>query len=192
MVDWKEFIGGRLNRVRGPGQVRRLVRRGTGAQNRNVMAMEIERKFLVTGDGWRRESCGARRLRQGYVAIDGETNVRVRTDGERARLTIKAVGEGIGRPEFEYEIPLADAEEVLQLCGGRVVDKTRNLVPAGVHTWEVDEFRGLNDGLVVAEIELREATEEFARPSWLGAEVTSDPRYRNANLAVHPFCDWAR
>lgn len=156
------------------------------------MGTEIERKFLVTGDTWRKEVRSARRLRQGYLAIDGKSNVRVRTDGERAWITIKGPAEGFTRPEFEYEVAAGDAEGLLSLCRGRVVDKTRHLVPAGVHTWEIDEFAGSNGGLIVAEIELREAAEEFPRPSWLGAEVTSDPRYLNANLAVHPFREWTR
>jgi adenylate cyclase len=151
------------------------------------MGREIERKFLVTDDTWRAEVRSSRRLRQGYLAIDGKTNVRVRTDADRAWLTVKGAGEGISRAEFEYEIPVADAEGLLGLCRHRIIDKTRHLVPAGQHTWEIDEFAGANAGLIVAEIELREESDAFARPAWLGEEVTTDPRYLNASLAVSPW-----
>jgi len=151
------------------------------------MGVEIERKFLVTNEAWRPHVRSSRRLRQGYLAIDGKTNVRVRADAERAWLTVKGVGEGISRAEFEYEIPVADAEGLLGLCRERIIDKTRHLVPSGEHTWEIDEFAGANAGLIVAEIELRGESDTFARPSWLGEEVTTDPRYLNASLAVHPW-----
>jgi adenylate cyclase len=153
------------------------------------MGVEIERKFLVTDDAWRAEVRSSRRLRQGYLALDGKTNVRVRTDAVRAWITVKGAGEGISRAEFEYEIPVADADGLLSLCRHRVIDKTRYLVPAGRHTWEIDEFAGANAGLIVAEIELREESDAFVRPAWLGEEVTADPRYLNASLAVHP---WSR
>jgi len=156
------------------------------------MGKEIERKFLVAGDAWRAEVCSSRRLRQGYVAIDGKTNVRVRSDGQRAWLTVKGAGEGITRPEFEYEIPADEAEGLFELCQGRIVDKTRHLVPIGEHTWEVDEFAGANLGLIMAEIELQEEAESFVRPAWLGEEVTGDARYLNASLAVHPSSRWER
>ena len=156
------------------------------------MGLEIERKFLVSGDAWRSAVTTSRCLRQGYLAIDGKTNVRVRTDGQRSWLTIKGKGEGITRPEFEYEIPSADAEHLLAMCGGRVVEKTRHHVPVGNHLWEIDEFDGRNRGLVMAEIELSEAAESFDRPSWLGGEVSEDARYLNANLAMHPFAEWGR
>ena len=156
------------------------------------MGLEIERKFLVTGDAWRSAMTSSRRLRQGYLAIDGQTNVRVRTDGKQSWLTIKGKGEGISRPEFEYEIPPIDAESLLEMCHGRVVEKTRHRVPDGDHLWEIDEFDGRNRGLVVAELELRDAAESFGRPPWLGSEVSEDPRYLNANLAMHPFTEWGR
>ena len=156
------------------------------------MGLEIERKFLVTGDAWRSAMTSSRRLRQGYLAIDGQTNVRVRTDGKQSWLTIKGKGEGISRPEFEYEISPVDAESLLEMCHGRVVEKTRHHVPDGDHLWEIDEFDGRNRGLVVAELELRDAAESFGRPPWLGPEVSEDPRYLNANLALHPFAEWGR
>ena len=162
-----------------------------GRQNLPFMGVEIERKFLLSGDGWRQLAVSSQQLRQGYLAVDGATNVRVRTDGRRAWITLKGRGEGMVRPEFEYEIPAADAGELLALCRGRIVEKMRYRVPTGRHLWEIDEFAGANLGLVVAEIELRGESESFERPDWIGSEVTSDPRYLNANLAVHPFADWS-
>ncbi len=156
------------------------------------MGVEIERKFLVAGNDWRRSVRSSRQLKQGYLAVDGGTTVRVRTDGQSAWLTIKGSPQGLARPEFEYEIPAAEASALLDLCQGRTVEKTRHLIPTDGHVWEVDEFEGRNSGLIVAEIELRDAAEKFARPAWLGAEVTEDPRYLNASLAVHPFSQWAR
>jgi adenylate cyclase len=164
-----------------------------GADDNAVrMGREIERKFLVRSAGWRQEATSTRPLRQGYLAIDDGNNVRVRTDGQRAWLTIKGRGEGITRPEFEYEIPVPDATELLALCRGRIVKKTRHLVPVGALSWEIDEFTGDNVGLVVAEIELPDEDTPVPQPVWLGEEVTADPRYLNANLAVHPFARWAR
>lgn len=156
------------------------------------MGVEIERKFLVRDDGWRLSVKGSRHYKQGYLAIDGGTTVRVRTDGDRAWLTIKGRGEGIVRPEFEYEIPVAEAAALLALCRGRLVGKTRHLVHAGGLVWEVDEFCADNAGLIVAEIELPAENAAFSRPAWLGEEVTADARYLNANLAVHPYGLWAR
>lgn len=156
------------------------------------MGREIERKFLVRSDDWKSGVTAVRSLRQGYLAIDEGNNVRVRTDGQRAWLTIKGRGEGITRPEFEYEIPIADADQLLALCRGRVVEKVRHLLPAGEYFWEIDEFTGENSGLVVAEIELPDEATSVPHPAWLGQEVTTDPRYLNANLAVHPFRRWSR
>lgn len=156
------------------------------------MGLEIERKFLVRDEAWRAGARSSARLRQGYLAIDGRTNVRVRTDGARAWLTIKGRGEGITRPEFEYAIPPADADGLLALCQSRIVEKTRHRIPQGEHVWEIDEYDGLNRGLIIAEIELENESDAFDRPPWLGEEVTSDPCYLNANLAVHPFGEWAR
>lgn len=156
------------------------------------MGLEIERKFLVTGDAWRQHIDSTQYLRQGYIAIDGGTNVRVRTDGERAWITIKGRGEGISRPEFEYRIPLDEADGLFVFCQGRIVGKTRHRIPQVQHVWEIDEFVGRNSGLVLAEIELGNECESFDQPVWLGAEVTADPRYLNCNLAVHPFKEWGR
>jgi adenylate cyclase len=195
MVLWKVLMGEEPDRMVVSGQVRirpDWPRPGGRGQNALFMGKEIERKFLVADDAWRAEVCSSRRLRQGYVAIDDKTNVRVRSDGRRAWLTVKGAGQGITRAEFEYEIPADDAEGLLELCQGRIVDKTRHLVSVGEHTWEVDEFAGVNAGLSVAEIELRDEAEWFLRPLWVGEEVTGDARYLNASLAVHPFREWPR
>lgn len=154
------------------------------------MGVETERKFLVSDDSWRAAVEGSRLLRQGYLAIDGKTAVRVRTDGQDARITIKGAPEGLSRAEFEYAVPVDDAEELLGLCRGRIVEKDRHRVRVGRHLWEVDEFQGSNQGLIVAEVELGTADEAFERPHWLGAEVSDDPRYLNASLSVRPFRDW--
>ncbi len=154
------------------------------------MAHEIERKFLVTGDAWRARG-SAERFRQGYLATAGPATVRVRVAGRRGWLTVKGPTSGATRSEFEYEIPLADAEALLEtLCERPQIEKLRGRVPAGRHTWEVDEFLGENAGLVVAEIELGAEDEPFERPEWLGEEVTADPRYRNSSLARRPFRSW--
>lgn len=154
------------------------------------MGIEIERKFLVQGDGWRQGPERQRRLSQGYLSRDPARTVRVRVAGEQAFLTIKGQTRGASRAEFEYPIPLSDAQALLGLCDGPLVDKTRHLVEVAGHLWEVDEFHGDNAGLVLAEIELDSEGETFERPAWLGAEVTGDGRYVNANLAAHPFKSW--
>lgn len=154
------------------------------------MGTEIERKFLVSDDGWR-GSVPGRRIRQGYLCLDPERTVRVRTAGERAWLTVKGPTIGVTRPEFDYAIPLADAQQMLDtLCHQPLIDKTRYKIPLGAHLWEVDEFHGANDGLVIAEVELASETEHFERPAWLGAEVSGDARYFNVNLFRRPYGDW--
>jgi len=155
-----------------------------------AMGIEIERKFLVRDKGWRAGMLDSRMLRQGYLAIDCGTSVRVRTDGSNATVTIKGPVDGLVRPEFEYAIPAADAEELLGLCCGRLVEKMRHRVEADGRIWEVDEFLGANAGLVLAEAEMSDAREKVALPEWLGAEVSSDPRYLNANLGTRPFRSW--
>ncbi|MDR1780876.1 MAG: CYTH domain-containing protein [Tannerella sp.] len=152
------------------------------------MAQEIERKFLVSGDFspfvTRRE-----RIVQGYLCADAERTVRVRICGDKAFLTVKSatVAGSWSRYEFETPIPTADAEEMLKLCLPGVIDKHRHWIEAGKHTWEVDVFHGDNEGLVVAEIELESEDEAFAKPDWVGDEVTHDPRYYNSALAQLPF-----
>lgn len=156
------------------------------------MPLEIERKFLVDGD-YKSASFDSQRIAQGYIAMAGKTVVRVRTKGNKAFLTIKsAAAPGrIGRPEWEYEIPTKDALELLHLCHpASVIDKTRYLVREGNHVFEVDEFHGLNHGLVLAEVELTTEDESFVRPQWLGKEVTGNYHYHNSYLSQHPFSEW--
>jgi adenylate cyclase len=150
---------------------------------------EIERKFLVRGEAWRQAA--PIRIRQGYLNRDKERTVRVRVAGERAFLTIKGSMQVIARPEFEYQIPVADAEQLLLLCDGPRVEKNRHVLLHAGMTWEVDEFFGDNAGLVVAEIELQSTDQSFEHPSWLGAEVTHDRRYLNSNLIAHPYKEWS-
>ena len=151
--------------------------------------MEIERKFLVANEGWRGLAPGVR-FRQGYLQTRPCT-VRVRTEGERGVLTIKGRAQGFSRDEYEYEIPLADAERMLDtLAQPTIIEKLRHRIPFAGFVWEVDEFFGDNAGLVVAEIELEDEAQTFARPDWIGAEVTGDHRYANSALSAHPFCAW--
>jgi adenylate cyclase len=154
------------------------------------MGTEIERKFLVEGDRWR-PGPGGLRIRQGYLSADPERSVRIRLAGDEAWLTVKGASTGYQRVEFEYPIPTQDALQLLdELCLRPVIDKTRHEVRYGAHRWEIDEFHGANEGLVIAEIELTTEDEHFERPPWLGAEVSDDPRYYNVNLARQPFNRW--
>lgn len=155
------------------------------------MAQEIERKFLVKGD-FKSHATRSARIIQGYLSSVPERTVRVRVKGDKGFITVKGIGNasGVSRYEWEMEIPRSEAEELLAICEPGVIDKTRFLVESGPHTFEVDEFYGANEGLVVAEIELSAETEEFERPEWLGQEVTGDIRYFNAMLMKHPFTTW--
>ena len=155
------------------------------------MAIEIERKFLVTGDEWRSEAVSASHLVQGYLTRGAERSVRVRTTGEdKAYLNIKSSTTGIRRTEFEYEIPLEDAREMLETIAMQpVIDKPRHLVKKGQHPWEIDVFAGDNKGLVIAEIELASEDEVFERPTWIGKEVSADPSYYNMNIETQ---EWRR
>ncbi len=156
-----------------------------------AVAHEIERKFLVSSDAWRGGE-GAL-YRQGYLVNSASHTVRVRLSDEGAWLTIKGQHEGLTRPEFEYPIPISDAEEMLAtLCDGSLVEKTRYRVPVGEHVWEVDEFHGDNAGLVLAEIELEHEGQTFEGPEWLGEEVSDDPRYYSGCLSKEPFSGWDR
>lgn len=151
------------------------------------MGVEIERKFLVRGEAPLDRGDGVP-IRQGYISRDEAIAVRVRRAGERAYLTIKGERSAIERAEFEYEIPVADAEAMLaELCTPPLIEKTRFRVRHGARTFEVDVFAGANDGLVLAEIELASPEEAVELPDWIGREVTDDPRYRNASLAAQPF-----
>jgi adenylate cyclase len=152
------------------------------------MATEIERKFLVEDESWRTD--GGIRICQGYLNRDEERTVRVRIAGEKAFITIKGISSGATRAEFEYAIPVEDAAELLKMCDGPLIEKMRHIVIFAGITWEVDEFFGENAGLVVAEVELETEEQTFEMPEWLGAEVTEDVRYYNANLAVQPYASW--
>lgn len=154
------------------------------------MAQEIERKFLVRGDQWRLNAAGTV-YRQGYILTDPQRVVRVRIAGESACLTLKGESQGWTRPEFEYPIPMADAEEILRsLCQGPLIEKTRYRVAHGDLVWEVDEFAGDNAGLIVAEVELPEENYALDLPDWVGLEVSHDSRYFNASLVEHPYRQW--
>lgn len=155
------------------------------------MAIEIERKFLVKGDGWRAQVQKTVPMRHGYLApLGGKASVRVRVEGEVGKLNVKAAKVGMSRAEYEYEIPAGEAEEMLStLCSGLIL-KTRYYVPLGTHLWEIDVFEGDNAPLVVAEIELGAEDEAFERPEWLGIEITEDRRYYNHSLSVTPYKTW--
>jgi adenylate cyclase len=155
------------------------------------MPIEIERKFLLANDRWRAQADAGVFMRQGYLSGSKRSSVRVRIAGEHANLNIKGATLGVTRQEYEYAIPLADANELLNtLADGPLIEKTRYHVAHGAHTWEIDVFAGDNQGLVVAEIELGAEDESFERPSWLGNEVSHEPRYYNVCLVKHPFKDW--
>jgi len=151
---------------------------------------EIERKFLVVGDSWRGRAT-ATAIRQGYLCSEKTRSVRVRIAGDRGTLTIKGSATGAARAEYEYEIPLADAEELLdRLCEQPLIEKTRYVVVDAGNVWEIDVFAGDNAGLIVAEVELEDEGQHVDLPAWIGEEITGDPRYLNANLFRHPFSRW--
>lgn len=156
------------------------------------MKIEIERKFLVADDSWRSGAGEGLSCVQGYISSEStDVTVRVRRIGDQGFLTLKGKTEGVSRPEMEYEIPVDDAEYMLKnLCSGRVVSKTRYILPVKGLQWEVDVFSGLNNGLVLAEIELEGEGQPFETPEWLGEEVSHDSRYYNAALARDPFSKW--
>lgn len=155
------------------------------------MALEIERKYLVINEKWRDSVIKESIMKQGYLANAPNASVRVRVSGTEARLTIKGRSEGISRSEYEYPIPLRDAEEILlNHVSGAVIEKVRYQVRCGDHVWDLDVFAGANRGLIMAEVELDSEDERFRMPEWAGDEVSSDSRYYNVNLATHPYCDW--
>ena len=155
------------------------------------MGVEIERKFLIRDESWRSQAERSVKMRQGYLTSDARCSVRVRLAGERGFLNVKSGTLGIRRSEFEYPIPAAEAEEMLDtLCEQPLLEKTRHFVRHGQHLWEIDEFAGDNSGLIVAEVELRRPDEAFARPDWLGEDVSHDLRYYNSQLARHPYRAW--
>lgn len=154
------------------------------------MGKEIERKFLVRGDVWRSLAKGTA-YRQGYLNSAKERTVRIRTIGDRAFLTIKGLTVGATRAEYEYEIPVADGNAMLDALAEKpIIEKKRYKVPLEGLTWEIDEFFGDNTGLIVAEVELKSEGQTFRKPEWVGEEVTADPRYFNSNLIKHPYSKW--
>lgn len=154
------------------------------------MSTEIERKFLITGDAWRGVGISTV-FRQGYLSTVKERTVRVRAAGDQGSITVKGITIGATRTEFEYSIPLADADAMLdELCERPIVEKTRHVVEVDGTIWEIDEFAGVNEGLIVAEVELDSIDQEVTRPDWIGDEVTDDPRYFNANLIARPYKSW--
>ncbi len=156
------------------------------------MAQEIERKFLVKSEAFKKESIHKMRITQGYLSSVPERTVRVRIKGDQGFITVKGIGNdsGASRYEWEKEIPVDEVIELLKICEPGVIDKTRFHVKSGKHTYEVDEFYGDNEGLVVAEIELSSEDEAFQKPEWLGEEVTGDVRYFNSMLMKTPFKNW--
>ena len=156
------------------------------------MALEIERKFLVLDTSFKHEAFSSSHIRQGYICSGHGRTVRIRIRDTRAYITIKgpSLNGGLSRYEFEQEIPFTDAEDLMLLCEPGIIDKTRWLVTSGRHTFEVDEFHGDNDGLVIAEVELGSEDEAFQKPAFIGQEVTGDRRYYNSHLRRNPYCLW--
>lgn len=155
------------------------------------MGSEIERKFLVRGDAWKKLATDHTRIRQAYLTSDGKASIRVRIkDDGGATLTVKSRGAELRRLELEYKVPTLEAEAMLALCTGALVEKVRHLVPWNGLTWEIDVFEGDNDGLTIAEVELRDEHQRVDLPDWIGAEVTGQPQYYNSYLARRPFCSW--
>ncbi|MEY4962983.1 MAG: hypothetical protein RLZZ323_302 [Bacteroidota bacterium] len=154
--------------------------------------VEIERKFLVTSNAFKSDALRKNHIAQGYLSSEPERTVRVRIKGEKGFLTIKGKSSetGISRFEWEKEIPINEAKELLLLCEKGVIEKTRYEIQVGQHLFEVDEFHGKNEGLIIAEVELQSESEIFEKPLWLGQEVTQDPRYYNSYLSKHPFKTW--
>jgi len=155
------------------------------------MAVEIERKYLVKNDSWRESVEAQAHIMQGYLANDDNASVRVRVKGDAAYLTIKGATSGISRSEYEYQIPVEDAETMLrELAIFPAIDKVRYSVRSGKHLWDLDLFSGENEGLVMAEVELASEDEDFQMPDWAGEEVSGDTRYYNVNLASNPYKSW--
>lgn len=154
------------------------------------MGVEIERKYLVAGDTWKSEVLQSLKLKQGYLQTEPERTVRIRISGYKAFLTIKGKTEGISRVEFEYEVPTEEALDLLKLSANTPIEKTRHIIKVDGHVWEIDVFEGANHGLVLAEVELQSEDEQIVLPSWIGPEVSDDPRYFNSHLSQNPFNEW--
>ena len=163
---------------------------GEQHEDYEIMPVEIERKFLIVEDSWRGLGDGTA-YRQGYLSTVKERTVRVRTIDDKGYLTIKGITIGATRAEYEYEIPAVEANEMLDtLCEQPIIEKKRYKIPSDGFTWEIDEFDGVNQGLIVAEIEIEDENQEFSKPDWIGEEVTGDPRYFNSNLIANPYTTW--
>lgn len=158
------------------------------------MSLEIERKFLVTDDSYKQQAFSCDRIAQGYVCRQGGNSTRVRVRGDKGYITIKgpSLDGGLSRYEWEKEIPVNEAWELMRLCSGIIIDKHRYLVKCGNHVYEIDEFHGDNEGLTVAEVELQSVDEPFERPSFIGAEVTGDAKYYNGHLSRFPYKYWSK
>lgn len=156
------------------------------------MAQEIEKKFLVAAEDFKKQASKETRITQGYLSSVPERTVRVRIKGKAGFITIKGIGNdsGASRYEWEKEIPVSEVEELLKICEPGVIDKTRYEVKAGKHTFEIDEFYGENQGLIVAEVELENENDSFEKPDWLGTEVTGDVKYYNSMLMKNPYTKW--
>lgn len=154
------------------------------------MAVEIERKFLVRNESWRKDVQENFSIKQGYLNSDTARNVRVRIKGEKGFLTIKGKTKNISRVEFEYEIPLFDAKELIKLCVKPIIEKVRHEIVYDGNTWEIDEFFGENKGLVIAELELKSEHQIYNSPEWIGKEVSNDSRFYNSSLIQNPYSLW--
>src|SRR5262245_52091950 len=157
------------------------------------MSFEIERKFLVRGNHWQKLATCRTSVRQAYLASNGKASIRIRINGDgAATLTIKSRPLGLRRLELEYDIPVLEAEALMQLRQGSIIEKVRHVIPCGDLAWEVDGFLGDNYGLVIAEVELRREHQPIELPPWIGAEITGQPQYYNSSLVQRPFCSWSR
>jgi adenylate cyclase len=174
-------------------QVTRLSQRALQRRALHKMSFEIERKFLVRDDSWRNSVIRHVKIRQAYLDSDANVSIRVRIKNDNsATLTLKTRWSKLRRREFEYVIPTLDAEELMSLRRGQIIEKVRYIVPAGDLTWEIDVFSGENLGLVIAEIELPSENHQIELPSWIGSEVTGQDRYYNGTLARHSYCSWLK
>tara|TARA_B110001469_G_C9598385_1_gene297206 strand:- start:689 stop:1159 length:471 start_codon:yes stop_codon:yes gene_type:complete len=156
------------------------------------MGLEIERKFLIKDDSWKEDANKGTSIKQGYLNSKAERTVRIRIYGDNGVLTVKARRKNLSRKEFEYQIPLKDAFDMLNMCEKPIIEKTRFLISKNNSTWEIDVFEGINEGLIVAEIELTSEEESFDSPSWLGEEVSLDSKYYNSSLMTNPYSKWKK
>jgi adenylate cyclase len=154
------------------------------------MGLEIERKFLIKNDAWKTAADNGTKIEQGYLNSNKERTVRVRIYGDAGFLTVKGKNNKLTRQEFEYNIPLVDAQELLKLCEKPLIEKTRYLIKENNHSWEIDIFEGENKGLEIAEIEIEKEKEEINYPDWLGKEVSNESKYYNSSLILRPYCKW--